>query len=301
MSHAPAAYHHRMIVANRYTVASALGSATPASYPMKVAEVLTPTHPATPAGASPDPTGPPFRVRRFGAVGSTNDLARAAAEAGEPEGTWFVAEAQTAGRGRHGRGWTSPPGNFYGSLLLRPDTSLAGAASLSLVAGLAVAEAIHALSDGRLAPRVKWPNDVLLGSAKLAGILLEGAARAGGSTASWVIVGLGVNLASHPADAPYPVTALATAGLPGITPDAFLDALLRPFGARLVLWRERGFAALRDAWLAAAAGLGSPVRLRLGGDAVEGRLVDVDETGAVRLALIDGTTRRFEAGELFFG
>ncbi len=240
-----------------------------------------------------------FRVRQLETATSTSDLAREAASLDEPEGLWILAREQTKGRGRHGRSWHSPPGNFYGSLLLRPACSLSEAASLSLVVALAVAEAVHDVSGGLLAPRLKWPNDVLVGPAKLAGILLEGA-EGPGRRAAWVVIGLGVNLRHHPPDAPYPTTSLVAAGGPELTPAAFLEAVSAPLARRLALWREQGFAALRESWLAAAAARGEPVRLKVGETARSGRFVDVDGDGTLRLELEDGTLARFAAGELFF-
>ncbi|MDF1585969.1 biotin--[acetyl-CoA-carboxylase] ligase [Marinimicrococcus flavescens] len=240
-----------------------------------------------------------FHIERHGLVGSTNDLARAAAERGEPEGLWVLADAQAAGRGRHGRRWASAPGNFYGSLLLRPRLPLARAASLSLLTGLVVAETVTGLAAGRVDVSVKWPNDVLVGRAKIAGILLEGAAAADGESL-WVVVGLGANLVAHPKDTPYPTSSLKALGL-SVTPDGFLEALMPRLEARLRLWRTQGFAGLRDSWLARAVGIGEPVRIVAGGETVAGRMLDLDDQGALRLVTDAGEIRRFEAGELFFG
>jgi BirA family biotin operon repressor/biotin-[acetyl-CoA-carboxylase] ligase len=193
----------------------------------------------------------------------------------------------------------SPVGNFYGSLLVRPDVPLRAAASLSLVAGLAVTETVDALTRGRLSARVKWPNDVLVDSAKLAGLLLEGSADRHGR-ANWVIIGLGVNLAMHPEAAPYAVTSLAAEGYPDITPERFLDALGPHLARRMRLWTECGFVALREAWLAAACGGGREASVRVGQTVHRGRFVDVDDEGALRLADEQGRMTRFEAGELFF-
>lgn len=238
-----------------------------------------------------------FRLERHAAVTSTNDLARAAAERGEPEGLWILADLQTAGRGRQGRSWRSPPGNFHGSLLLRPERPLADCASLSLVAALAVAEAIEALSGGRVRPRVKWPNDVLVGRAKLAGILPEAIAGPDGSCAA-LVLGIGVDLAHHPADLDRPTTSLAALGETAATPGAFLAALEGPLGARLAAWRAGGFAALREAWLARAVGLGEPVRLEVGGSVRQGRLADLGPDGSILLEGPAGCLERFTAGEL---
>ncbi|MCS6780378.1 MAG: biotin--[acetyl-CoA-carboxylase] ligase [Geminicoccaceae bacterium] len=238
-----------------------------------------------------------FRTERHERVASTNDLARAAAERGEPEGLWVLAREQTAGRGRQGRLWSSPPGNFYGSLLLRPRRPLAEVATLSLVAALAVAEAVERLARGRVRPAVKWPNDVLVDRAKLAGILPEAIVSGEGSCAA-LVLGIGVNLAHHPEGLGRPTVSLAALDLPPASPEAFLAALEPVLAERYALWQERGFAALRPLWLARAAGLGERVRLEAGGLVHEGVLVEVGADGGILLESPAGERRRFTAGEL---
>jgi BirA family biotin operon repressor/biotin-[acetyl-CoA-carboxylase] ligase len=238
----------------------------------------------------------PADVRWFEEITSTNDAAREAALAGEPDGRWFLARRQTAGRGRQGRSWQSPAGNFHGSLLLRTDRDLAEAASLSLVAALAVAEAVHVLGGGRLVPRLKWPNDILLGGAKLAGILLEGGRAA---TGSWVVIGIGINLAHHPLDIRYPATSLAKVGLE-VAPADFLGTLRQPLARRIGAWRTGGFAVVRRAWLDAALGLGSEVALRVGEFEHRGRFADLGADGSILIENRMGCLERFTAGELFF-
>lgn len=241
-----------------------------------------------------------FRVERRDKVASTNDLARAAAERGEPEGLLVLAREQTAGRGRQGRSWSSPPGNFYGSLLLRPCRPLAEVATLSLVAGLAVAEAVERLAGARLRASVKWPNDVLVGRAKLAGILPE-AIVSGDGRCTGLVLGIGVNLAHHPEGLGRPTTSLAALGLPPPCPEEFLAAFEPCFAERYARWQEGGFAVLRAAWLARAVGLGERVRLEASGQIHEGRLLEVGEDGSILLETEPGARRRFTAGELVLG
>ena len=245
------------------------------------------------------PTSLVFRRELHGTVGSTNDLARDAAGRGEPEGLWVVARRQTAGRGRHGRSWESPEGNLYGSLLLRPERPLQELATLSLVMALAVAEATEALSLGSLRPRVKWPNDVLIGGAKFSGILLESGND--GRTGSFLIAGLGVNLCHHPADPSRPSTSLTAEGCEGIGVERFLTALEPPLEALYRTWQQDGFASLRERWLARAAGLGEEVGFRAGPTARTGRFVDLGADGTLKLADAAGRVESLAAGELFFG
>jgi BirA family biotin operon repressor/biotin-[acetyl-CoA-carboxylase] ligase len=175
---------------------------------------------------------------------------------------------------------------------------MAEAASLSLVVALALAEAVETLSAGRVAPKLKWPNDVQVEGRKIAGILLEAAAGDRGQPL-WLVVGIGVNLLWSPGiEVPYPTTHLAACGLEGVDARRLLVALTASLRQALDRWTADGFAPLRPAWLARAAGLGAAARVRLGDEVVQGRLVDVDATGALRLADASGAERRFTAGEV---
>lgn len=214
-----------------------------------------------------------FHILRFDRIDSTNDEAMRRAEAGAPEGTLVVACEQTAGRGRRGRAWVSPPGNLYCSFLLRPACEARAAAQLGFCAALAVAEAAQHFG---FAAACKWPNDVLLDGRKFAGILLQ--SRASGAALDWLVIGIGVNLAAHPADTEFPATSLGGS----VTPEQFLPIL----GRRLLAWYETwrgGFAPVREAWLARAAGLGAPIRVRLPDEELRGRFAGLDEAGRLVL------------------
>lgn len=242
-----------------------------------------------------------FRVESLPAVGSTNDIVRERAAAGAAEGLVVRAEEQLAGRGRHGRVWRSPPGNLYASLLFRPERPLAEAATLSLVIGLCLADTIEAVAGPQLAPRlglgVKWPNDVLAGDAKIAGILLENLWAASERPA--IVAGLGVNVEMAPEGLPYPATTLRALGVE-TTPAALLDRLLAQVGADYGRWQAGGFAALRERWLARARGIGEAVGVKVGERTVSGRFVDVDASGHLVLEGPGGLLA-LNAGELFFG
>ncbi|MFZ2469026.1 MAG: biotin--[acetyl-CoA-carboxylase] ligase, partial [Parvibaculum sedimenti] len=157
------------------------------------------------------PTG--ISLRAFAEIDSTNEEAKRLGEAGEPGPIWITAERQTAGRGRRGREWVSPSGNFMGTLLLRPQANPRKAAELSFVAALAVHDAVDGLLSPALRPdlKLKWPNDLLHGGKKLAGILLESSGIAGGELA-WLAIGIGINLAQYPEGVEYPATSLAALG-----------------------------------------------------------------------------------------
>lgn len=203
------------------------------------------------------------------------------AREGGVEGLWLRADRQTGGKGRQGRAWQSPPGNLHASTLVRLQPGDPPAPTLALVAAVALHEAVEPHAP---AARIKWPNDLLVDGAKLAGILLE---RQGDA----VIVGFGVNLAHHPEDLGRPATSLD----PPVAPDPFLRGLAAAFEAWLARWRAEGLAPVRAAWLAAAHPLGTRL---MAGDA-RGTFDGLDESGALRLRLEDGGLRIIHAGDVF--
>ena len=237
------------------------------------------------------------RIETFEALGSTNEEALARARHGERGSMWISARRQTAGRGRRGRSWVSETGNLYASLLLTDPCPADRAAELSFVAALAVHDAIVEVAPA-LGPRLtlKWPNDVLIDGAKVAGILVEGESI-GGALA--VAIGIGVNCASHPAETSYPATDLAAAG-GAVTTDSLLSALARTTTARLAQWdRSTGFASIRADWLKRAGGLGGDIRIVVGAREAAGRFETLDERGRLVLRRADGSTEVLGAGEVF--
>ena len=238
-----------------------------------------------------------FRLLRLGTVDSTNEEARRRALDGEPGGLLIWAEAQAAGRGRLGRSWSSPQGNLYCSLLLRPEMPVATAALLSFVSGVAAAEAVAAgLPDNAAAVTCKWPNDVLVAGAKIAGILLESRTGATGNL-DWIVVGTGINIASHPVLAAYPATSMREHG-----GKADVGRTLEMYAGRLAHWldvyRVEGFAPVRAAWLARAEGLGRTLQVRSGESVIAGIFESVDAGGALILKTAEGR-HAITAGEVF--
>lgn len=246
---------------------------------------------------------PGWRLVCCETVASTNDEAKRFARAGAPQRTVVWALEQTAGRGRRGRRWASPRGNLYASLVLRPDCSPESAARLGFAAALAIGDALTRLVPGLAGLACKWPNDVLLGGRKIAGILLESeigraAEVGGGDKLAFVVVGIGINLAAAPDDAEFPATSLGAEGCAVPDPAATLEALIHCFDVWERRWREEGFAPLRDAWLARAAALGQPIEVRLEGRTLHGRFADLDQHGALVLESPDGP-RLISAGDVF--
>ena len=241
-----------------------------------------------------------FRLRHLAATVSTNDDALAAAEAGEAEGLVITARTQTGGRGRRGRSWASPEGNLYASLLLRP-TNAVLAGQYGFVAALAIADAL-AQFVGRERIRVKWPNDVLVDGAKIAGIWLETSAQRGGLA---LVVGMGVNLAVHPAIRSDPVrlpaTSLRALGFDAarLKPEEFLPLILDAFNAYHRQLLQDGFPALREAWLAQAVNLGEIISVRLPDEELQGRFLTIDDQGCLLLQQQAGMVRRIAAGDVF--
>jgi BirA family transcriptional regulator, biotin operon repressor / biotin---[acetyl-CoA-carboxylase] ligase len=231
-----------------------------------------------------------------GEVVSTMDEARQLAGVAHAP-VWVTATAQTAGRGRHGRNWVSPPGNLYATLFLPAPCAAARGPELSFVAGLALHDAATTLCRG-VDFKLKWPNDLLLGTAKCAGLLLEGITRGDQFD---VLIGFGVNIAHAPQDTPYPATTLrkvlgATHGA-----DAVLAALSDAMEARLAQWcGPGGFASIRKDWLIRAAFMGDLITLRLPSGPLSGRFVSLDDAGRLILSTSAGQ-HVIDAGDLFFG
>lgn len=214
------------------------------------------------------------RIRIVERTGSTN--ADLIADTSAVEGDWLVALEQLSGKGRQGRSWTSANGNFYGSTLVRLRDRDPSAQTLSLIAGLALVEAIDAAVPGQ-ALMLKWPNDVLLLGRKLAGILLE-------RTGDRVVVGFGVNLAVAPK-----LPDRSCAALDGqVTPLAFSPLLAASFARLLTLWRESEPALIVQAWLARGHPVGTKLTVHASNsEQVTGRFDGLELDGALRLRLVN--------------
>ncbi|HXX02910.1 MAG TPA: biotin--[acetyl-CoA-carboxylase] ligase [Xanthobacteraceae bacterium] len=260
------------------------------------------------------------RLVALATVRSTNEEAAEQARRGESGPLWITAQSQTAGRGRLGRSWYSPPGNLYASLLLRDPSPFERAPELTFVAALALRDAIVAAAPS-LAPQLhfKWPNDLLLAGDKCAGILIEG--EVGRNNSMTVVIGIGVNCAHHPAVAPtlppdvepapaqerplgertmlYRATDLR-AHAANITPQQLFARLSATMCWRLAEWaRGQGFAKILDAWLAAAHGLGEDIRIRQGDSEKTGLFVGLDRAGRLILQQPGGAIEEISAGDVF--
>lgn len=215
---------------------------------------------------------------------------------------WFLGLEQTAGRGRRARAWASPKGNFHATLLLFPKESADQVALRSFAAALALRDAFVALTGLPDCFSLKWPNDVLLNGAKVAGILLEASSSGAGVQA--LAIGIGVNLIAHPdagvmEEGALPaVSLLSETGL-RVTPGRFLDVLAPAYARWEAVFVSQGFAPLREGWLSRAAKIGEPIRARTGKDTHYGVFETIDSSGNLILLTAAGRLS-IPAAEVFF-
>ena len=211
--------------------------------------------------------------------------------------TWILALEQTAGRGRRGRAWRQPSGNFSATLLFKPPGSVEARAQRSFSAALALREALVAATGREAAFALKWPNDVLLNGGKVAGILLE-------SIGDHLAIGIGVNLVAAPAPdtlepgAVAPVSLRAETGMT-VTPEALLDLIAPAFARLETQFATYGFGPVRTAWLDHAARLGEVITARTAKTETVGTFQTVDEHGALVLKAADGV-HHIPAADVYF-
>ena len=253
-----------------------------------------------------------YRLMGYDSIGSTNSEAARAALAGDVGDVWFCALQQTAGRGRRGRQWHSAPGNLAASLIVVPHTDPAIAATLGFVAGVALNRALQQVVpaakpkvgiDGADSPggriALKWPNDVLIDGAKLAGILLEAQKRPDGGLA--VVIGIGVNVVAAPKGLPYPATSLHGLGVDASAASMF-EALSENWVDCIEIWNNgRGIGDILALWRSAASGIGAEVAVSRDGDVVRGIFETIDEAGRLIVRANDNRRIAITAGDVHFG
>ena len=240
-----------------------------------------------------------YRLEAFDQTGSTNSEAMGRARAGERGPLWLVTSEQTAGRGRRHRPWIAPRGNLAASVLETLDVSPTIAATLGFAAGLALESALRSLAGPTITFSLKWPNDVLAGQAKLAGILLEAEAVTGGHLA--VVVGMGTNIVAAPEGTPTPAISLKALGL-DTSAETLFAALSDSWAEFRRLWDEgRGLGEIRRRWLALAAGLGQPVAVDTGNATVSGIFETIDQSGCMIVRTTTGDMVPISAGDVHYG
>ena len=205
------------------------------------------------------------------------------------EGDWLIALVQDSGRGRHGRTWETITGNFFGSTIIQLRASDPPAPALALAAGLALIEAVQAtVPNADLS--LKWPNDLMLGDAKLAGILLE---RSGDR----VVAGFGVNLAGAPSISGRKTASLSS--LVSVDPKVFAALIAGSFARVLAAWRTAEPVAFAQAWMARAHPIGTAIEVHSGpGERISGAFDGIESDGAMRLRLNDGRVELVRAGDV---
>lgn len=236
------------------------------------------------------------RVELHAEIGSTQERARDMARAGAPHGTLVLSRVQTGGRGRLGRGWGSPPGGLWMSLVLRPELEARHVPRITQAAAVGVAKALRGIG---VEARIKWPNDLLVEGRKICGILAAGAApiRTGGVSHNpeFVILGIGLNANLDPSDLEVPAEKAATIrGILGHDVDllCLLNTLLSHLDYELR--RVKNFAAILDDWRDLNCTLGEQVRVQKAREILEGRAKDLTPEGALLLDTKEGATEVFE-------
>ena len=242
-----------------------------------------------------------YGKRVLATVDSTNaEAARIAGDLAGPE--WILALEQTAGRGRRGRAWVNPAGNFAATLVLHPTETPDVVALRSFVTSLALYDAFAAVTGRPQGLSLKWPNDVLLNGGKVAGILLESVGMA--RDIRHIGIGIGVNLKQAPvpdeveAGALRPVSLLSETGV-DVTPEEFLDVLAPAYAHHEAQFRIYGFAPIHELWLARAARLGEVITARSMREEVTGTFETVDEAGNLVLSTAKGRAV-IAAADIFF-
>ena len=229
-----------------------------------------------------------FNIHRYESIASTNDLAIRMAEEGAPEGTVVIAREQTAGKGRHGRNWSSPPGSgLYLSVVLRPNLSFDKFWQTAFVASVAASEAIAEVSG--LPARIKWPNDILINERKVCGILVE----ARKPPAAIVGIGINVNTPAFPPEIVQKATSIAIELGHPIALENIEKSLLTHLGERL----DDNFPSVFDAWKALDCTVGRHVVVNTADSAIEGTAVEVNQTGDLIIEH-EGIRTRITAGEV---
>lgn len=236
-----------------------------------------------------------WKIEDYAVLDSTQDLLKAYAAQGRPEGAVVQAFAQECGRGRHGRVWDGGPGNLFLSVLLRPGCAAGKIGQLSLCAGVAVAAAIRPYLADPGALSLKWPNDVLLDGKKCAGILPETGLDADGRV-DWVALGIGVNVKTAPPDIGAAVEDFSPQR---VELQEFRDALLSALGAYYGRWQAQGFTAIREEWLALGHRKGDLLLVKPGEKTLSGYFETIDNDGTLFLCDGDGMLRKVSSGDVY--
>ncbi|RJE90075.1 biotin--[acetyl-CoA-carboxylase] ligase [Paenibacillus sp. 1011MAR3C5] len=229
-------------------------------------------------------------VHYYEQVKSTQDSARELAESGAPEGTLVLAEEQTGGRGRMGRGWVSPQGKgIWMSMVMQPHVPIHCAPQLTLLTAVALCRSLRRMTG--LPIGIKWPNDLLIRGKKISGILLESAAE--DERLKYIVAGVGISVNLSEGDYPEELLAKATslrieAGQP-FNRSEIVTQFLQEWETLYDLFLQEGFSAIAALWESLSVSIGQKVRLITPQGELEGTPVGLEESGAIRIERADGS------------
>ncbi len=233
-------------------------------------------------------------IHSFDVINSTNDKAYELAEGGAADGTIVVAGAQTKGKGRMGRRWSSPKGGIYLSLILRPKMMPTDLAKITLIAAVSVAETIREKTG--IECLIKWPNDILVGKNKLCGILTE--LKAEQDSTAFVILGIGINANIKPHILPKHATSISKELGRDLQRTDFTKALLKNIETHYILFKENKFKRIIEEWKNLSATLNRRVKIAYKTHTIEGQAIDLDENGSLVVRLDNGLNERILAGDV---
>ena len=242
-----------------------------------------------------------YHLLSYDVLDSTNEEARRLASGGGSHGAVIWAKRQTSGRGRMGREWVSAEGNLFVSVLLNPPKKIEECSQLSFVAALAAAETLEAIvGDGDIT--CKWPNDVLFNGRKIGGILLEAFSTMDefGRERQWVVVGVGINVDSHPEHVMFPATSLKQAGVEIISAKIVLSRFIYNFIHQYDEWVKKGFVPVHKAWTGRAYRIGHATEVIIGDKQLDGVFDGIDPSGRLLLKAPSGAITGITAGDVFF-
>ena len=234
-------------------------------------------------------------IETYETIGSTQDVVKGFAEIGHPEGKVVQARQQSGGRGRHGRPWVSEKGNLYLSVLLRPACLAQHIGQLAILVAVALGDTIRPCLKNPKALILKWPNDVMLGDQKCAGILIETALSEGGAI-EYAIVGAGVNIAAAPLGIGAAINAHSAKS---VDVDRFRDEFLKNLNEIYVLWSREGFSEVKQRWLGMAHKKGTNLRVKVGPQIETGLFYSIDDEGNLLLHDKDLRQKKVTAGEVY--
>ncbi len=245
-----------------------------------------------------------YHLLSFDSLDSTNEEAKRLAKGGGCHGAVIWAKHQSEGKGRMGRSWISSDGNLFVSVLLQPEKPMADLSQLSFVAAVSVLEALESLLPDGNRLQCKWPNDIVLNDRKLGGILLESFQsgqpyETNSGKKPWVVVGVGINVDSHPPRTEFPATCLKDAGVELVSAKIILSRFIHHFIECYNLWNTKGFAPIRKKWTTAAWGMEKRLSARLPDSIIEGICQGIDAKGSLLLKLDSGKQHQIHAGDVF--